>query len=80
MNLRWEIEPHMAMGVRIGWRISRWTPDPLGRGETLETVFRCALLEDAEIACNALNKEAGYDRTTDHRRNDVDPLTRHAAE
>ena len=55
MNPRWEIEPHMAMGVRIGWHISRWTPDPLGRGETLETVFRCALLEDAEIACDALN-------------------------
>ena len=80
MSPRWEIELHMAMGVRIGWRISRWTPDPLGRGETLETVFRCALLEDAEIACNALNKEAGYDRTTDDCRDDVDAPARHAAE
>jgi len=79
MNPRWEIEPHMAMGVRIGWHISRWTPDPLGRGETLEPVFRCSLLEDAEIACNALNKEAGYEQP-DARRDDVDATARHAAE
>lgn len=77
--MKWEIEPHMAQGVRIGWLICRWTPDPLGRGETLETVYRCALLEDAVIACNALNKEAGYEQP-DAGSDDVDPLARHAAE